>query len=465
MRELPQGRFIFATENDFEQIKILWHEAFDDDEEYINGFLSDYFNERRIILFKNGEKILSMASLFFVEFFGEKAVYIFALATKKECQNRGIATELLNFIQLQFNCKIILQPEKNGVEKFYEKIGFEVLEADKFYSVCEKFNITELTLGKHDGFIRENKKIDFSKMIFKDIEPKDIKKILPYFSLRHNKACESSPLCCYLYRYSFMPTCCIFNDSCFLIYKNNGKIIGASLPYCKENKLAENFIIQQKFFNEILGMKHKVFSADSEGFDLLKNSGVIDNYETEEHPIFKDYLYSGESMRTLAGKKLSKKRNLIHQFEKNFEGRWEYVNLTFDTRNESITLLKKWYQNHSEKDDESLQHEHKGLIDVISSREMYSLFKFGGIKIDGELKAISIGSLNTIDNMAIIDVEKADADINGLYQIINREFLLHEFPNADIVNREDDMGEENLRRAKMSYNPNEFEVKYNMTQK
>lgn len=465
MRKLPEGRFVFATKNDLEQIKILWQESFDDDEEYIDGFLSDYFNERRIILFKNGDEILSMASLFFVEFTGEKAVYIFALATKNKYRSRGIATELLNFVQLQFNCKIILQPEKNGVEKFYEKIGFEVLEADIFYSVCEKFNITELTLGKFDGFIRESKKTDFSKMIFKDIEPKDIERILPFFSLRHNKACESSPLCCYLYRYSYMPTFCVFNDACFLIYKNDDKIIGASLPYCSENKLAENFIIQQKYFNEVLGMEHKVSSADSEGFEILKNSGAIDNYEIEEHPIFKDYIFLGESLRTLTGKKLSKKRNLIHQFEKNYDGRWEYIKLTFDTRNETLDLLNKWYRNHPEKDDKSLQEEHKGLNDVISSREMYSLFRFGGIKIDGKLKAISIGSLNTIDNMAIIDVEKADADINGLYQIINREFLLHEFPNVDIVNREDDMGEENLRRAKMSYNPIEFEVKFNMTQK
>ncbi|MCQ2479993.1 MAG: GNAT family N-acetyltransferase, partial [Clostridia bacterium] len=464
-KEFPNGRFVFATENDFAQIKLLWQEAFHDDEEYIDGFLSENFNNRRIILFKNDKEILSMASLFFVEFMGEKAIYIFALATKNEYKGRGVATELLSYIQLNFDCRLLLQPEQNGVENFYKKIGFDELQADRLYSVCERFNITEMTLGKFDGFVRENKKYDFSKMNFKAIEAEDMAKIIPYCTLRPNKACESSPLSGYVYRHNFTPFYCIFEDACFMIYKVKGEIVGATLPFCRENQLAKYFKIQEKYFNEVLGIEHKILLANCEGFEALENSGAVDNYEYKVHPVYKDYLYSGESMRTLKGKKLSKKRNLIHQFERNFEGRWEYTNLTFEKKNEALKFIKEWYENRSDNDDKFLQSEHAGVVDVINSEEMYSHFKFGGIKIDGELKAISIGSLNAKDNMAIIDIEKADPHINGLYQIINREFLLHEFPDVDIVNREDDLGEENLRRAKMSYNPIGFETKYNMKQK
>ena len=463
-KELPDGRFVFAAEKDFVQIKNLWQEAFDDDEEYIDSFLSYYFNERRIILFKNGEKVLSMASLFSIEFNGRKAVYVFALATKNEFKGKGIATELLDYIQTVFECAVILQPEMNGVEKFYKNIGFELLEADKLYSVCEKFKITELTLGRFDGFIREYKKPETDKMFFTETEPKNIEKITEYFNLRPNKSCESTPLCLYLYHRLFTPLYCIVDDTCFIIYTQNNKITGAALPLCKENKLAKNFKIQEKFFTEKLKIKHRIFSGNSEGFEALKNSGVLDNYESSEHPVYKDYLYSGESMRTLAGKKLSKKRNLIHQFEKNYDGRWEYVSLGFEDKNTILDFVEQWYESHPS-DDPFLTVEHNGLIDVVSHREMFSIFKFGGIKIDGELKAFSIGSYNSYENMAVIDVEKADPQINGLYQLINREFLLHEFPNAEIVNREDDVGEENLRKAKMSYNPIGFEIKYNITQK
>ena len=67
--------------------------------------------------------------------------------------------------------------------------------------------------------------------------------------------------------------------------------------------------------------------------------------------------------------------------------------------------------------------------------------------------------------MAVIDIEKAEPDIVGLYQMINREFLIHEFPDAEIVNREDDVGLPGLRRAKLSYYPIDYARKYAIKQK
>ena len=60
----------------------------------------------------------------------------------------------------------------------------------------------------------------------------------------------------------------------------------------------------------------------------------------------------------------------------------------------------------------------------------------------------------------MIHIEKANPEIPGLYQAINQMFLLHEFPEVQWVNREDDMGLEGLRKAKMSYNPADFARKY-----
>ena len=91
--------------------------------------------------------------------------------------------------------------------------------------------------------------------------------------------------------------------------------------------------------------------------------------------------------------------------------------------------------------------------------------KIGGIYIDGTLQAFSIGVRSESESMAIIDVEKANPDIDGLYQIINREFLVSEFPDVDLVNREDDIGIEGLRRSKLSYYPCGFENKYILRQK
>jgi hypothetical protein len=62
--------------------------------------------------------------------------------------------------------------------------------------------------------------------------------------------------------------------------------------------------------------------------------------------------------------------------------------------------------------------------------------------------------------MATIHVEKADVRFNGLYNYINQQFILHEFPEAQLINREDDLGQENLRQAKLSYRPLRLEEKF-----
>ena len=80
------------------------------------------------------------------------------------------------------------------------------------------------------------------------------------------------------------------------------------------------------------------------------------------------------------------------------------------------------------------------------------------------MAALSIGSFNNLEKMAVVSVEKADPDIDGIYQVINQQFLIHEFPDAVIVNREDDLGLPGLRQAKESYNPIGYARKYMVLQ-
>ena len=68
-------------------------------------------------------------------------------------------------------------------------------------------------------------------------------------------------------------------------------------------------------------------------------------------------------------------------------------------------------------------------------------------------------------DLAVIHIEKADPEINGLYQFINQQFLVHEFPDVALVNREDDVGMPGLRKAKMSYYPVDFARKYSVKKK
>src|SRR4030067_2075308 len=85
--------------------------------------------------------------------------------------------------------------------------------------------------------------------------------------------------------------------------------------------------------------------------------------------------------------------------------------------------------------------------------------KGGAIRTGGKIAAITLGEKISPDTF-VIHVEKATPEIPGLYQIINQEFLMHEAGNCRFVNREQDLGIQGLRNAKMSYNPIRFVKKY-----
>lgn len=81
------------------------------------------------------------------------------------------------------------------------------------------------------------------------------------------------------------------------------------------------------------------------------------------------------------------------------------------------------------------------------------------IFIDGRIKAFTFGEpLNK--NTVVIHIEKADPDVEGLYAFINQKFLAEFWQNYEFVNREEDLGKEGIRKAKMSYHPFKFAEKF-----
>ena len=77
----------------------------------------------------------------------------------------------------------------------------------------------------------------------------------------------------------------------------------------------------------------------------------------------------------------------------------------------------------------------------------------GGIlKVDGEIIAFTLGEPVCSDTF-VVHIEKAFAEIQGAYPMINQQFVEHECQEYTYVNREEDTGAEGLRKAKLSYRP------------
>jgi hypothetical protein len=88
--------------------------------------------------------------------------------------------------------------------------------------------------------------------------------------------------------------------------------------------------------------------------------------------------------------------------------------------------------------------------------------KGGAILIDGKLEAFTLGEpLNR--ETVVIHIEKANPAYEGLYPMIHQAFLEQEWSEYTYVNREQDLGEEGLRKAKESYFPHHMVHKYKVT--
>ena len=188
-----------------------------------------------------------------------------------------------------------------------------------------------------------------------------------------------------------------------------------------------------------------------------------DEFDLEEDRDSFDYIYDADGMRTLVGRKNSKKRNHLNYFLKEYKNRYEYKSLGRDDFYDCLKLSEKWQSDKGATADTIYEYEVINKIfddyDFLSEH-----IKVGGVYVDGVLKAFSVGSLINRDT-ALIHIEKADSEIRGLYPFIMQQFLLNEFPDIKYVNREDDMGLDNIRKSKLSYHHCCFAKKYKFIKK
>lgn len=169
-----------------------------------------------------------------------------------------------------------------------------------------------------------------------------------------------------------------------------------------------------------------------------------------------DYIYRVSDLANLSGKKYHSKRNHISFFNKTYN--WSYEEMNSDNLAECITMNEKWYELNIDKDPEGIEAEREVLNLSFENFEKFG-FTGGLLRVDGEVVAFTFGEkLN--ENTFVTHFEKAFADIRGAYPMINNQFALNTINSFEFVNREDDIGSEGLRKAKLSYYPEILLEKY-----
>ncbi|MBM6920571.1 DUF2156 domain-containing protein [Phocea massiliensis] len=171
---------------------------------------------------------------------------------------------------------------------------------------------------------------------------------------------------------------------------------------------------------------------------------------------YDDYVYDVAALTSLSGKKYHGKRNHLARF---YEQNWSFEPIGTQNIAECLAMQARWLAQ--KQNDPALLHEQKALFRAFSNWE--ALGFFGGLlRVNGEVCAYTIAEELNAETV-VIHFEKADTQIPGVYAAINREFLARCCQKYRFVNREDDVGIEGLRRAKLSYHPIALVSKYEVS--
>ena len=187
---------------------------------------------------------------------------------------------------------------------------------------------------------------------FKPIEAEDIKDLTPLFCQRPNKTCDSVALDSFLWRRYYHVQFAVRDGKAIQWLMEENGVKHSAMPMCREEDLPKYFYEMVEYFNQVLKQPFKIYLADEEAVEYLKLRESDDFVVTEQEDL-KDYLYDGEALRKLSGKKLHKKKNHLNAFLKEYEGRYEFRRLCCSDRGDVWQFLDKWRE---QKGDEVEQH-------------------------------------------------------------------------------------------------------------
>ncbi len=169
-----------------------------------------------------------------------------------------------------------------------------------------------------------------------------------------------------------------------------------------------------------------------------------------------DYVYLVKDLISLEGRRYHRKRNHIKQFKERYS--YQYQPMTLEVVSECLRLEEEWCALRHCEAIPGLTNEFIAIKEALEHFEELRL-EGGSILIGGKVEAFTLGEPLNSDTV-VIHIEKANPAFEGIYAMINQLFLENHWSHFTYVNREQDLGEEGLRKAKESYFPHHMVHKY-----
>lgn len=280
-------------------------------------------------------------------------------------------------------------------------------------------------------------------MNFKKVCDTDIELIREYTRKADTDNCEFSVANIFMWNDVEKLHCAVFDE--VLVYRliDNGKAIYSPVSLPDNTKEFIEMLKRDALDNGCGFMLNNLSVQMMEQLQEIFGDRFKFDYDRADS----DYIYSVEELIKLSGSKYHSKKNNLNKFLKNNE--FVYEKISRNNIEECLLMKNNWAERKSNRE----EYEEELLI-LDKAFSEYEKFGFIGglIRIKGEVVAFCFGEeLN--EEVFVTHFEKAYDDIPGLYQAINQQFAANSISGYKYVNREDDMGHEGIRKAKLSYKP------------
>ncbi len=198
------------------------------------------------------------------------------------------------------------------------------------------------------------------------------------------------------------------------------------------------------------GYRFRIHAVTDEMFAKL-DAALPDTFRFAEARDYFEYLYLREDLAELRGKKYQSKRNHVNRFKKE-NPEWNIEPVTSGNVGDCAAVYQLWAENYrTAYPDEDLSAEHAAVALALQNFEALNL---SGVLLSaaGKPVAFTYGQPLTDDTFCV-HAEKALHTVEGAYSVINQEFVKTIPEQYSCINREEDLGLDSLRQAKLSYHP------------
>lgn len=280
---------------------------------------------------------------------------------------------------------------------------------------------------------------------FKPIEKEKIEEYKTYYDYTNALGCEFNFVSGYLWNKEYKLRVAIFDDTLIKAYfRDDTRVWGYCMPGGKNVRGAVEAVFQDASERGQTAQFAYMSMAERVKLETL----FPDRFTYEREPENQDYIYTSRDLATLAGKKFHAKRNHISKFYRTYADNSCFQTLDEHNLPDAMRVMELWCEENGINPKEHGEYAvFKTACDNFEFLHMHGAVLY----VDRKPVAMTMGS-EISPKCFDVNFEKALREYDGVYAVINNEFA-KTLTKYEYINREEDLGLEGLRKAKLSYNP------------